>query len=72
MSNFPGRFVGKFAPFPRQEDFRIPSVLYRIEEYERLSKEGKQRLEWIKKKRQWDNVSKVCRYFAASEFGKFR
>jgi len=24
MSSFPGRFVGKFAPFPRQEDFRIP------------------------------------------------
>ena len=35
-------------------------MLYRIEEYERLSKEGKQWLEWIKKKRQW--VSKVCRY----------
>gem|GEM_PF-2911827 len=22
MSNFPGRFVGKFVPFPRQEDFQ--------------------------------------------------
>jgi len=55
LLRFPGRRISGYL-----------GVLYRIEEYERLSKEGKQRLGWIKKKRQWVNVSKVCRYFGIS------
>jgi len=67
MMEFPGRFVGKFVPFPRQEERRkVPGIVYRIEEYEKLSKAGKQRLEWIRKYEKWGNVSKVCRYYGIS------
>lgn len=67
MGEFPGRCVLKFVPFPRREEReKIPSILYRIEEYKKLSKEGKQRLEWIRKQKQWKNVSKVCRYYGIS------
>ena len=55
MLHFPGRRISGYLQY-----------CIGVEEYERLSKEGKQRLEWIKKKRQWDNVSKVCRYFGIS------
>ena len=67
MVEFPGRFVGKFVPLPRQENRpKVPGIVYRIEEYEKLSKAGKQRLEWIRKYEKWENVSKVCRYYGIS------
>jgi len=67
MMEFPGRYVGKFVPFPRREERpKIPGILYRIEQYEKLDRAGKQRLEWIRKNEKWKNVSKVCRYYGIS------
>ncbi|MCM8820922.1 MAG: integrase core domain-containing protein, partial [Candidatus Omnitrophica bacterium] len=67
MAEFPGRCVLKFVPFPRQEEReKLPRILYRIEQYEKLSKVGKQRLGWIRMGEKWGNVSKVCRYYGIS------
>ncbi|MFN4227114.1 MAG: helix-turn-helix domain-containing protein, partial [Candidatus Ratteibacteria bacterium] len=74
MAEFSGRFVGKFVPFKRDERRdKIIRILNRIERYaeikeryEELSKKAKQRLEWIKKAREWKNVSKICRYYGIS------
>ncbi len=61
---FSGRFVGKFIPFPRREERpKVPGILYRIEQISKLDKAGKQRLEWMKRYEEWENVSKVCRYY---------
>lgn len=67
MSQVSGVFVGKFIPYPRKERvIKIPDIVYKIEEYNRLSKTGKIRLSWIKKYKEWKNVSKVCRYYGIS------
>ena len=71
MIKFAGRCVAKFIPIPRDERRKeilrilnkIEKYAKRKEDYEKLSKRAKQRLEWIKKAKEWRNVRKVCRYY---------
>ncbi|MCM8811165.1 MAG: helix-turn-helix domain-containing protein, partial [Candidatus Omnitrophica bacterium] len=74
MIKFAGKCVAKFIPIPRDERRKeilrilnkIEKYAKRKEDYEKLSKRAKQRLEWIKKAKEWRNVRKVCRYYGIS------
>jgi len=59
----------KFIPFPRCDELttKIPQIVYKCQEYQKLSKQGKLRVKWIDYyMEKGKNVSLTCRYFGIS------
>jgi len=64
-----GKYTLRFIPFPRGYEpvVKVPSIVYKCQEYDNLSKQGKLRVKWIDYyKKNGQNASLTCRYFGIS------
>jgi len=64
-----GRCNLKFIPFPRRDELviKVPHIVYKCQEYDRLSKQGKLRMKWMDYyKKCGYKASLTCRHFGIS------